>query len=168
MQLHGSDDLQANLERCRRWIKESVERGAELVLLPEDFAFLARGEQDKHNLTSAQLSRILETIREEALRHSVHVLAGGYPVRVEGEEHKLYNRATLFSPDGTELAHYEKLHLFDADPPVRRPCESPITSNAAIALWSLTPRFARSACRSVMTCVFLSCIGPWLSKEPSY
>lgn len=117
VQLHGSDDLQGNLERCRRWIKESVERGAELILLPEDFAFLARGEQDKRNLTSAQLSRIVETIREEALRHSVHVLAGGYPAQVEGENGKLYNRSTLFSPDGTELAHYEKLHLFDADPP---------------------------------------------------
>lgn len=115
VQLHGSDDLQGNLERCRRWIKEAAERGAELVLLPEDFAFLARGEEEKRKLTQAQLQSIVEAVREEALRHSIYILAGGYPVHA-GDD-KLYNRATLFSPQGVELAHYEKLHLFDADPP---------------------------------------------------
>ncbi|MCB9640384.1 MAG: carbon-nitrogen hydrolase family protein, partial [Myxococcales bacterium] len=91
VQLHGSDDLQGNLERCRRWIKEAAERGAELVLLPEDFAFLARGEEEKRKLTQAQLQSIVEAVREEALRHSIYILAGGYPVHA-GDD-KLYNRA---------------------------------------------------------------------------
>lgn len=116
VQLHSSNQLLQNLERCRFWIKEATERGAELILLPEDFAFLAVSEKEKMALSDADLSRIKETIREEAIRFGVHILAGGYPTRGENKE-RLRNTATLFSPTGEELAHYYKLHLFDADPP---------------------------------------------------
>ncbi len=47
VQLHGSNQIDANLERCRHWIREAVLRGAELVLLPEDFALLAEDEAEK-------------------------------------------------------------------------------------------------------------------------
>lgn len=120
VQLHGTNQLQHNLERCRHWIKEAAERGAELIMLPEDFAFLAQNEQEKQQLSDSDLKRIIETIREEALRHSAYVLAGGYPVKVQGEE-RFYNTATLFSRTGEELGHYQKAHLFDADPPGAKP-----------------------------------------------
>lgn len=116
VQLNSQDDLRANLERCRYWIRRAVERDAELILLPEDFAFLARKEKDKQSLTDKDLESILDAIREEAIRFGVHILAGGHPVRTE-EGDKFYNTSTLLSPQGKILAQYQKLHLFDADPP---------------------------------------------------
>ncbi|HAA58188.1 MAG TPA: hydrolase [Myxococcales bacterium] len=116
VQLCSINDLRDNLKRCRHWIREAAKREVELVMLPEDFAFLAEEEDEKKGLPDADFQLIIETIREEAIRHGIHILAGGYPVRVEGSE-KLYNRATLFSPKGEEIAHYNKIHLFDADPP---------------------------------------------------
>ncbi len=116
VQLHGSNQLQQNLERCRHWIRSASERGAEMVVLPEDFAFLAENENEKLELSDSDFERIKETIREEAIRFGIHILAGGYPTKVESQD-RLRNTATLFSPTGEELADYHKIHLFDADPP---------------------------------------------------
>lgn len=116
VQIHGSNQLLSNLERCRRWIRTASERGVEMVILPEDFAFLAENESEKLGLSDSDLSRIKETVREEAIRFGIHILAGGYPTKVEAED-RLRNTATLFSPTGEELAEYHKIHLFDADPP---------------------------------------------------
>ena len=115
VQMHSTNQLILNLERVRLRLKEAVERGAELVMLPEDFAFLAEKEEEKRELSLGDLRRIEDTLREEAIRHSIHLLAGGYPERLESG--KLANKSTLFSPKGEEIASYRKLHLFDADPP---------------------------------------------------
>lgn len=116
VQLHSTNDLQHNLERCRHWIRQAAERSVELVILPEDFGYMAVLEKEKLGLKPAELGRIKESIREEAIRYGIHVLAGGYPTLADDGE-RLTNTATLFSPTGEELAHYNKIHLFDADPP---------------------------------------------------
>ena len=116
VQLHSSNDLDANLDRCRHWIRESVRRGADLILLPEDYAFLATHEEEKLKLTLDDLENIKESIREEAIRYNVYILAGGHPT-ISDDPVKLHNTSTLFSPLGEELGHYHKIHLFDAAPP---------------------------------------------------
>ncbi len=127
VQLHSIDDLEHNLERCRFWIREAAKKEVELVLLPEDFAFLAKDEKDKLNLSDKQLNKIVETIREEAIRHRLFILAGGHPVR-DPELGKLYNISTLFSPEGEIIAQYQKIHLFDAYLPDSEPIlESHVT-----------------------------------------
>lgn len=120
VQLQSNNDLSRNLERCRFWIRDAAERGAEFVLLPEDFAFLAESEQEKKGLSVSDLARITDMVREEAIRHSVLILAGGYPTCVEGDE-RLTNTSTLISKTGEVLADYRKIHLFDADPPGAKP-----------------------------------------------
>ena len=42
---------------------------------------------------------------------------GGFPVPVGENTGKAYNTAALVSPDGKEVAHYQKVHLFDVDVP---------------------------------------------------
>jgi predicted amidohydrolase len=120
VQLNSNNQLDANLERTRHWIRRAAERNVELILLPEDFAFLAANELEKQALSDADLQRIREAVREEAIRHNLHIVAGGHPVR-DGETGKFFNTATLFSPSGEELAQYQKIHLFDADPPGATP-----------------------------------------------
>lgn len=120
VQLNSSNQLQSNLERVRHWIREAAERNVELVMLPEDFGFLASNEIEKKALSDSELERIREAVREEAIRFNLHILAGGHPVR-SGDSGKMYNTATLFSPSGEELATYQKIHLFDADPPGATP-----------------------------------------------
>lgn len=120
VQLNSTNDMSSNLERVRHWIREAAERNVELVLLPEDYGYLAASETEKRALKDADLRQLREAVREEAIRYSVTILAGGHPVR-HPDSDKIYNTSTLFSPTGEELATYRKIHLFDADPPGATP-----------------------------------------------
>jgi nitrilase len=49
-------------------------------------------------------------MRETARAHKVHVHGGSI---IEKGPEKLFNTTVVFNPDGTELARYRKMHLFD-------------------------------------------------------
>jgi predicted amidohydrolase len=44
----------------------------------------------------------------------IHLLAGSFPERVEGEE-RLFNTSVLIGPDAGQRAVYRKIHMFDVD-----------------------------------------------------
>jgi len=114
LQMTSVPDLDKNLAQAEDLIDLAVRRGAELVTLPENFSFL--GDEDAKQ---AQAQRICEAserfLKKMAQRYQVTVLGGGYPV--PGQEGKFYNTALLVAPDGSELARYEKVHLFDVNLP---------------------------------------------------
>jgi deaminated glutathione amidase len=47
VQLTSRSDVAKNLETCVRGVADAAARGAKLVLLPENFAFVGLDEQDK-------------------------------------------------------------------------------------------------------------------------
>ncbi len=121
LQLCSTDDLRANLAQCRRLGDEAAIRGANLLILPECFAFLGRKEGDKLAVTEVLDARdpgpILGTLIDLATRHRAWVIGGGLPERVPGDDRRAYNTAAVVSPDGALVARYRKIHLFDVDIP---------------------------------------------------
>ncbi len=113
VQMTSTDDLPANLAAARRAVSEAVERGAEFVALPENFAFLRR---EGKPIPCAQPldGEIVETVRELARRHRVPILAGTFAERIEGDR-RVFNTSALISADGEIAAVYRKIHLFDVD-----------------------------------------------------
>ncbi len=113
-QLTSTPDPDANLAAAEEQIELAARRGAELVGLPENFAFM--GEDSRRLELAADLaercSRFLVTM---ARRYQVTLLGGGFPVPA-GEGHT-YNRSELVSREGVLLARYDKIHLFDVDLP---------------------------------------------------
>jgi predicted amidohydrolase len=114
VQLTSTPDPDANLAAAEEQIELAARRGAELVGLPENFAFM--GEDSRRLELASELaercSRFLVTM---ARRYQVTLLGGGFPVPA-GEGHT-YNRAELVSREGQLLARYDKIHLFDVDLP---------------------------------------------------
>lgn len=114
IQMTSKPDLEKNLIEAEELIDLAVRRGAELVGLPENFAFLGT-ESEKlaqaENIAQ-QSEKFLTTM---AQRFQITILGGGFPVPVEGG--KAYNTALLIDPSGTELARYQKVHLFDVNLP---------------------------------------------------
>jgi len=51
-QLTSTDDVAANLDRCETLVRASVEAGADIVGLPENFAYL--GSDRDHRLSIAE------------------------------------------------------------------------------------------------------------------
>jgi deaminated glutathione amidase len=119
VQLCSRQNVEENLQRCWALIAEAAQRGAALVVLPENFAYIG---QLRHKLQLAEpLSErdpgpILSSMREAARHHHVHLLLGGVPI-LSPEPGRFYNTAILLDPQGQILASYRKIHLFDIQIP---------------------------------------------------
>jgi predicted amidohydrolase len=123
VQMSSGADRTANLARASALVREAAARGARLVVLPEVFAWRGpRGEEAQAGEpipgpTTAALAALARELR-------VHLCAGSLLEAVPGEQ-RAYNTSCLFDPDGTLVARYRKIHLFDVELPGRvSVCES--------------------------------------------
>src|ERR1041384_7792172 len=117
LQLSSQQDVGENLAQCRRLVAEAGARGARLVLLPENFAFM--GEEEAKRAFAERLGDggpIQKTLSELAREHRVTVIAGGFPERSE-DARRPFNSCVVFDPSGEGTATYRKIHLFDVDLP---------------------------------------------------
>jgi predicted amidohydrolase len=115
IQMTSVPDLQKNLDQAEELIDLAVRQGAELVGLPENFSFM--GEEKDKIAQGIAIAQSTETfLHQMAQRFQVTILGGGFPIPVNGNG-KVYNTALLVSPNGQELARYQKVHLFDVNVP---------------------------------------------------
>lgn len=105
----------ANLAAATRLVAEATRRGAEYVLLPEYFNYLgppAGNEPAAQDIPGPTTRRLAELARA----HHIYLHAGSMLER-STQAGKSYNTSVLVGPDGTLLAVYRKVHLFDIDVP---------------------------------------------------
>ncbi len=114
VQLTSISDPEANWAAAEEQIELAVRRGAELVGLPENFAFMGPDalRLDLAPMLAEGSEKFLVTM---ARRYQVALLGGGYPA--PAGDGQTFNRADLVSKDGQLLARYDKIHLFDVDLP---------------------------------------------------
>jgi deaminated glutathione amidase len=119
IQLSSQDDVAANLARVRALVLEAGKSGAELVALPENFAFL--GEESvkceiAERIDADPAGPIVMALRLAARDARVWLVAGGMPEKSTDPD-RPYNTSLLFDPDGRVISAYRKVHLFDVDLP---------------------------------------------------
>ncbi len=120
VQMTATQDLISNLAVCREAIAHAATEGAQIVTLPECFAFLGLVEGDKRAAAESldgPPGRILSTICEAASKTGTWVVGGGMPESVAGDPLRTYNTLIVVNPQGQLTARYRKLHLFDVDIP---------------------------------------------------
>ncbi len=117
IQLSSQDDVSRNLACATRLIGEAARAGAQVIALPENFAYVG-DEEGKRSIAERIDGKgpILSALATAAREHSVHVIAGGMPETSEDRE-KPYNTSVLLDPHGAPVAAYRKVHLFDVDLP---------------------------------------------------
>ncbi len=115
VQFMAGPDQEANLRQAAELIRGAAAAGSALVALPELFSWHGdpRDEPSHAQPVPGPLSERLAEIAADA---SVHLLAGSVLERSEDTEF-CYNTALLFAPDGSLIARYRKIHLFDVDVP---------------------------------------------------
>ncbi|MEB2311071.1 MAG: carbon-nitrogen hydrolase family protein [Sorangiineae bacterium] len=113
-QMNCQDDVAANLGVASELVSEAARRGARLVLLPENFAFL--GPEPERRALAERLgderAPIQEALARMARSARLTVIAGGFPERSDDPE-RPYNTCLVLGPDGERVAAYRKIHLFD-------------------------------------------------------
>lgn len=115
IQMISVPNLEKNLAQAEEFIDLAVHQGAELVGLPENFSFMGE-EKDKLAQVDAIAKQSKIFLQKMAQRYQVTILGGSYPVPVD-DTGKVYNTSTLIDPNGQEIAHYQKVHLFDVNVP---------------------------------------------------
>ncbi|MFH0900339.1 MAG: carbon-nitrogen hydrolase family protein [Pseudomonadota bacterium] len=117
VQLTSKADVAANMATCQRLCAQARCRGAELVVLPENFAFMGETEREKLAIAeSLGKGPLCQTLAEIATKQGIWLIAGGLPERSDVDG-KVYNTLVAFSPDGRIAASYRKIHLFDVHIP---------------------------------------------------
>jgi len=116
VQLNAQPDLNANLDAAERWVRKAVAEGATFVATPENTSGM---HADRKTLIAAALPEDGHPgiARFSALAHEtgIWLLVGSLSIRLDSG--KLANRSFLFAPTGEVAARYDKIHMFDSDPP---------------------------------------------------
>lgn len=137
VQMCSTEDTAANLARAAELVTDAAAAGANLIGLPENFAYLGSAQDHKlgiaETLTAPGLvpsgatgdGPVLSAMRRLARDTGAWLLLGGFPEKVAETPGKLANTSVLLDPEGTIQARYRKLHLFDVEVPGgQRFCES--------------------------------------------
>lgn len=114
LQLNSQADPVENLERCASLVERAKRRGAELVLLPENFAFFGAEAEKRQVAEPLSTSRVASSLRRMARENSISIVGGGFPEQTS-DPRRPHNTLLLVGADGTDLAVYRKIHLFDVE-----------------------------------------------------
>ncbi len=116
--------VDTNLQRAEALVQEAASQGAELVVLPEYFCALGQRDTDKLIMQEQDgTGPIQQFLADAAKRHGVWLVGGTMPVSTS-QAAKVRNSCLVFSPQGKQIARYDKIHLFAFDNGTERYDES--------------------------------------------
>ena len=114
LQLKPQGSVAENLLHAQSLLHEAAEAGAQLAVLPENFAyygqadFLAAGRAE-----SDDSGPVRQFLARQAKQHGLWLVGGTLPVAES--KPRSFARCYVFSPQAVAVGHYDKIHLFDAD-----------------------------------------------------
>jgi predicted amidohydrolase len=113
LQLNGSSDLERNWREVERLACDARRRGAEFIATPENTNYLGP-HAEKVRLAESLDGPTVRRFADLARQLGVHFLLGSYNEATD-DARRCGNTSVLFSPAGSILATYRKIHLFDID-----------------------------------------------------
>jgi nitrilase len=103
----------ANLLEAERLIGMAVDKGAGLVVLPENFAIMGKEESDKVTVREPdQGGPIQDFLSLQAKRQGIWLVGGTVPLAAH-DANKIRAACLLYDDQGRRVARYDKIHLFD-------------------------------------------------------
>ena len=113
LQMTSGPDVTENLDVVATQLAQANLPANSLVVLPECFACF--GTRDGHLLTVAELEGkgpIQARLKALAREFNCYIVSGTLPIQCDNPQ-KFTASSLLISPEGEQLAHYQKIHLFD-------------------------------------------------------
>ncbi|MGI8730031.1 MAG: carbon-nitrogen hydrolase family protein [Solirubrobacteraceae bacterium] len=111
VQLTSTADIDDNIERADRFTRAAVTDGAQLVVLPEKWSLIGRGD-DLRAAAEPLDGRAITWARAVARELDIDLVAGSVCERVADGE-RLHNTSLHIGPGGEIRATYRKMHMFD-------------------------------------------------------
>ncbi len=116
LQLNSRHDKAANIKTINDMVDEAMKTDRpDLILAPEYATYL--GGTTKEQWAAGETfpdGEGYQAMQDIARRHGVPFHVGSM-IETDGDAH--YNTSVVFDKDGTEIAKYRKIHLFDVETP---------------------------------------------------
>ena len=114
IQMASGPNIDANINEASCTMKAAKNAGAELVVLPENFALMGMHETDHvKNAEVPGTGKIQNFLAEQAEKLKIWVVGGTVPI-VAGNN-KVRSACLVFNDLGEQVARYDKIHLFDVE-----------------------------------------------------
>ena len=115
VQLQPGESIQHNLDNASGFIKQAVDQGAQLVVLPENFAHLGCADFTAIGLAeSSPEGLVRKFLSAQARQQGIWLVGGTVPICDSSSTSKNpFARSLLFNPQGEQCSYYDKIHLFD-------------------------------------------------------
>ena len=116
VQLNVGDDPVGNLPVTLAQVRSAVAGGAGFVLTPEcTNALSSNRDHQRRVLRHEDSDETLDALRNQAAASGVWLLAGSIGLLTNDADGRFANRSFLIDPDGSIIARYDKIHMFDVN-----------------------------------------------------
>jgi predicted amidohydrolase len=113
-QFAPGDDEAANLDNIRMLAEAAASRGALLVVFPEYSSYFTTGlGPDWVDHAQSLHGPFVRALGEISSELGIHLVAGLIEL-VTGQSDRVANTVVALDPSGEVVAHYRKIHLYDA------------------------------------------------------
>jgi nitrilase len=117
VQMTSCADLSRNLESAAFLLRAAKAQGAVVAALPENFAFMGRGEEAKLAIAEAPGAGPIQSFLAALARElDLWIVAGTVPLKVDNQP-RVAAACLVYDSGGDVVARYDKIHLFDVDVP---------------------------------------------------
>jgi nitrilase len=115
IQMASGSQLSANLSMAEQLISDAVGSGARMLVLPENFAFIGRRDEDILDICEEPgYGPLQDFLSEQARLHGVWVCAGTIPLK-SPDPNRVYASSLVYDDQGEQVSRYDKIHLFDVE-----------------------------------------------------
>ncbi len=113
IQMASGPNVSANLNEAARWISYAADAGADLIVLPENFALMAMQQTDMLKVKEQHgAGPIQDFLMNMCSKHGVWIVAGTIPIAAD-DPGKVRATCLLINSDAEIVCRYDKIHLFD-------------------------------------------------------
>ena len=113
LQMTSTADIKQNLSVLESYCEKAQATGVQLIVLPENMAFMGMNPTDKLHIAETLGQGIIqEALSQLAGRYGLWVIAGSIPLKSETQRVKA--SCIVYDAQGAYVTHYDKIHLFDA------------------------------------------------------
>ena len=115
VQMTTGIDPQRNLESATRLIERAASAGAQFIATPEMTGCMNIKAGDRRATVYSQSEDpLLKAFQELAEKLQITLLIGSLAFKAENDK-RMSNRSCLISPEGSLIATYDKIHMFDVE-----------------------------------------------------
>lgn len=117
IQMASGPNVSANLFEAQRLISMAVDAGAQLIVLPENFALMGMDEKAKVEIREKPgEGRLQSFLSDAAKKYGIWLVGGTIPLESQ-DPHKVRAAALTYNDRGELAGRYDKTHLFDVHIP---------------------------------------------------